>query len=400
MRRSGKTFRLFQEMSRLLDAGTDRRRILYLNLEDDRLGPIGPGVLSQALETFYRLSPEARASEGFLFLDEIQRVEGWARFARRVLDTESARLVVTGSSSKLLSTEVSTEFRGRGHATEVLPFSFREAVRHAGGEPPDELPGPRARSRLEFQLDRYLAVGGLPEVQDYEEPARMQTLQDYVELVLLRDIVQRHEISNVTAVRSVALAALGSTASRFSVHKTHRDFRSRGIAVAKDTLYSVMGHFEDAFLLFQVPVFRVSLRARQATPRKVYAVDPGLALAVSHVTAESLGARLETAVYLELRRRVRGRRAGAVSYYVTRSGREVDFVLGDVDEGRATELIQVSASLESTETRRRELGALEEAMAECGIESGTVVTLRESEEVMTPRGPILLVPAWRWLLGI
>jgi predicted AAA+ superfamily ATPase len=143
MRRSGKTYLLFQEMQRLLAAGVDRGHILYVNFEDDRLQPLGADVLDRTLETFYRLNPAARSAGAYLFLDEIQAVEGWSRFARRVLDTEAARLYVSGSSAKMLSTEVSTEFRGRGYAVELLPLSFAEALIYAGIELPTALPGSR-----------------------------------------------------------------------------------------------------------------------------------------------------------------------------------------------------------------------------------------------------------------
>src|SRR5665648_846424 len=149
MRRSGKTYLMFQEMQRLLDTGVDKTRLLHVNLEDDRLQPLGPDVLDRTLETFYRLHPTARSQGAYLFLDEIQAVAGWSRFARRVLDTESARLYVSGSSARMLSTEVSTEFRGRGYAVELLPLSFAEALLYANIELPTSQPGSRFRSRLE-----------------------------------------------------------------------------------------------------------------------------------------------------------------------------------------------------------------------------------------------------------
>ncbi|MCU0724426.1 MAG: ATP-binding protein [Planctomycetes bacterium] len=400
MRRAGKTWRLFQEMARLLASGMDKRHIFYLNLEDDRLDPIGPRLLAEALETFYRLSPEARTSGTHLFLDEAQRAENWSRFARRVLDTERVQLYVTGSSSKILSTEVSTEFRGRGFATEILPFSFREFVRHAGEVPPEETPGSRRRSRLERHLRSYLTVGGMPEVQGCEEAVRIRMLQDYVQLVLLRDVLERHGISNVPAARELTRAAISSTGSRFSIHKVYRDLRSRGLDVGKDTVYALMEHFEEAFLLFRVPVFGRPLRKRGAAPKKVYAVDPGLAAAMSHSTSGNVGARLETAVYLELRRRSRDPREGGISYYVTNSDREVDFAVGGSPDGDGPRFIQVCADMGDGATRRRELAALEEAMGECGAASATVVTLEESGEERTAHGAVELVPAWRWLLGL
>ncbi|MCJ7797888.1 MAG: ATP-binding protein, partial [Thermoleophilia bacterium] len=300
MRRSGKTFVLFQEMQRVLATGVDVGRVLYLNFEDDRLRPFGPGLLDDALEAFFRLSPSARTNGAFLFLDEIQAVDGWSRFARRVLDTEQVRLYLSGSSAKLLSTEVSTEFRGRGFAVELLPFSFPESLRHAGIEPPVTLPGARLRSELEARFLRYLEVGGFPEVQDLDPRVRVQVLQDYVELVLLRDIVERHSVSNVHAAKAFVQALLQASGRRFSVNKTYNDLKSRGVEVGKDTLHELLDYLNDAFLVFGIQVFRQSLRARQVNPRKIYAIDPGLAFATSHISALDLGSRLETAVYLDL----------------------------------------------------------------------------------------------------
>ena len=400
MRPAGKTYLLFQEMRRLVAAGVDRGSILYVNFEDDRLQPLAPGMLDKTLETFYRLNPGARTEGAYLFLDEIQAVAGWSRFARRVLDTESVRLYVSGSSAKMLSTEVATEFRGRGYAVELLPFSFAEALLYAGEELPTSVPGSRSRSRLEAAFTNYVRVGGFPDVQALAEDERIQTLQNYVQLVLLRDIIDRHEVRNVHAVRAFALSLLQSSGSLTSVHKVANDLKSRGIAVGKDTLYALLDHFTDAFLLFTVPIFNRSLRVREANPKKVYAVDPGLAFAVAHAGASNLGARLENAVYLELRRGLHGTRGGVISYYSTQAGHEVDFIVGDPETGHATQLVQVCADLARVDTRQREVRALEAAMNEVGLREGTIVTMHDAEDLAVAGGVIHVVPAWSWMLGM
>lgn len=400
MRRSGKTYLLFQEMQRLMSLGVDRRRMLYLNFEDDRLQPLETGVLSDMLETFYRLSPAARTEGAYLFLDEIQAVGGWSRFARRVLDTEDARLYVSGSSAKMLSTEVSTEFRGRGLAVELLPMSFPEVLLYRGIEPPSSAPGSRVRSQLESEFSDYLRIGGFPDVQKIAEADRIQTLQDYVQLVLLRDVVDRHNVKNAHAARSFALALLQSSGSLTSVNRLANDLKSRGIAVGKDTLYSLLDHLTDAYLLFTVPLFNRSLRVRETNPKKVYAIDPGLAFAVSPAGVSNVGSRLEGAVYLELRRRMRGARTGTISYYLTGGGHEVDFLIGDAEAGYAAELVQVCADLSRPETRVRETRALDEAMRETGLVNSTIVTMHEWETIEVAAGTIQAAPAWAWMLGI
>lgn len=400
MRRSGKTYALYQEMQRLLDAGVPRSSIFYINLEDDRLGRLDGAGLNDIVETFYRLSPLARSDGAHLFLDEIQAVDGWGRVTRRLLDTEAVRVYLSGSSAKMLSTEVSTEFRGRGFAVELLPFSYRESLRHLGLEPPEAEPGSRQRSRLEAQLLAYLECGGFPDVQGLDAEKRIQVLQDYVELVVVRDVVERHAHSQVAAVRAFAAALLQSSGRLFSVNKLYNDLKSRGVEVGKDTLYALLDELADAFLLFPVEIFRRSLRARQVSPKKAYAIDPGLAFAVSHALSQDVGARLETAVYLECRRRLGRAREGAISYYVTRGGHEVDFVLGDIAEPHVSELVQVCADLSDAQTRAGELRGLTEAMSELGVAQATIVTLHERESVSVAAGVVDVVPAWRWLLGI
>ena len=399
MRRVGKTFACFQEMDRLVRSGIDRRRILYLNLEDDRLGSPTPDLLSTVLETFYRMSPDARADGAFLFLDEVQAVPEWARFARRVLDTERVRLHITGSSAKMLSTDVATEFRGRGLAVDVWPFSFAEYARHMG-EPAvsARYPGAVDRSKLEALFLRYLRTGGFPGVAAMDDRERVQTLQDYVELVVVRDTVERHRLTNITAVRAFILMLVQSTGRLFTVNKTYRDLKSRGVEVGKDLLHAVLGHASDACLAFTVGRFSRSVRERAVRPRKVYAVDPGLASAVSLATTRDTGARLETAVYVELRRRLGRTRDGAIAYYVTDAGHEVDFVTGDAEQGEATAIVQVCADLSDPATRGRELRALDEGMTELRRDTATLVTLHETGEERLPGGTVQIVPAWRWAL--
>ncbi|MGV8084445.1 MAG: ATP-binding protein [Coriobacteriia bacterium] len=400
MRRSGKTYLLFQEIQRLLASGVDRRRILYLNFEDDRLQPLETRVLNDMLETFYRLNPASRAEGAYFFLDEIQAVDGWSRFARRVLDTEDVRLYVTGSSAKMLSTEVSTEFRGRGLAVELLPMSFPEVLLLKGIELPVSRPGSRVRSQLESEFSSYLRAGGFPNVQSSPETDRIQTLQDYVQLVLLRDIIDRHNVKNSHAAQSFALSLLRSSGSLMSVNRLNNDLKSRGVSVGKDTLYSLLDHFVDAYLLFTVPLFTRSLRVREVNAKKVYAIDPGLAFAVAPAGTSNVGSRLEAAVYLELRRRMRAARDGAISYYVTGAGHEVDFIVGDAEAGHAAQLVQVCADLSQEETRDRELRALDEAMEETGLATSTIVTMGAWETVEVPAGTVNVVPAWAWMLGL
>jgi predicted AAA+ superfamily ATPase len=392
MRRSGKTWFLYQQIADRLAEGIDRSRLLYLNFEDERLLPLAASDLSRIPEAFYRRFPDSRGVPCWFFFDEIQNVPGWETFIRRLLDSEKLSLVLTGSSARLLSREIATSLRGRSLSTEILPFSFAEALHHAGLEPPEVWPpGAQTRSALEHRFERYLETGGFPEVQEIPSELRVRVLQEYVDVVIFRDIVERHGVDNLPALRYLERSLLASPAGKFSVSKLFNDLKSQGIKVGKDTLYEYLSHLEDSFLLFTVSLASPSLRARQVNPRKCYPIDPALAAAVSFRASEDLGHLLETAVYLELRQRGR-----SLSYVMTRSGYEVDFLAEDSQGSR--ELIQVCADLESSSTRQRELRALEEAMKETACESATVVTLREEGSAEIGGRTVRIVPAWRWLL--
>ncbi len=392
MRRSGKTYLLYQHMAALLEAGLPRSSLLYLDFEDERLMPMSAADLHHVPEALDRRHPERIGAERWLLLDEIQNVPGWERFVRRMLGVAGVRVALSGSSAKLLSTEIATSLRGRALSTTLYPFSFREFLSHHGVRLPDKWPpAPAARAKLEHAFSRYLELGGFPEVQSLRPDLRVRVLQEYVDVTLLRDVVERYGASNVPALRYLIRRFLENQGGRFSVNRLYNDLRSMGTPVAKDTLHAYLQHLEDAFLLFAIPVASESARVRAVNPRKGYVIDHGLARASSLKASADLGHALENIVFIELRRR-----GFDLAYVSTKGDREVDF-LATSRRGEA-QLVQVSASLTDPKTRARELAALEAGMALCGIDSGVIVTLGETDDLEVTGGQVSVRPAWRWLL--
>jgi predicted AAA+ superfamily ATPase len=395
MRRVGKTWRVYQQLAQLLDDGVPKERLLYVNLEDERLVGVGAEDLGGLLDAWYARHPSALDGERWLCLDEVQNVVGWERFVRRVLDQGDVRLLVTGSSSRMLSEEIATSLRGRALSTEILPYSFAEALLHAGQVPPTAWPPSTAeRARLVHAFGVYFESGGFPEVQGLDAALRRRVLQEYIDVALLRDVVERHEVTQVHALRWLVRRLLAHPAGRFTSNRLYRDLKSQGLKIGKDAVHQLVEHVEDAHLLYTVPIWAASFGKRRANPRKAYPVDPALARTVAFAKPEDVGHRLETLVYLQLRRRG----CAEVGYVETASGYEVDFCSRSADGTIA--LTQVCAELgaEGNSTRERELRALDEAMAEMGLDEATLVTLREEEHVRLARGAVRVVPAWRWLL--
>lgn len=394
VRRGGKTSFLAQCRADRLAEGRPREAQLLVSLEDERLAGLSVADFGWLLEEHARQFPGLREARGMtLYLDEAQTVPGWEGLVRRLMDGGGIELFVSGSSAKLLSREVATSLRGRAMEVLVHPFSFREALRHAGAEPsaPVERLGPATRATLDQQLRRYLAHGGFPEAQDAEPRDRAALLSGYVDVVVLRDVIERHAVSNPLALRWIERQLLANPGGSFSVKKHYDTLRSQGVAVGKDTLHDYLAHLEDAFLVRTVAMHSASERQRMVNPRKAYPVDPGLIALFERSGRTHHGRALETALLLELERR-----GYEVSYVRTAQGLEVDFLAHRA--GDAPLLVQACLESEGDETWERELRALEAAAAEHPDARPFLVTLDAvAPRRLLPQG-VTWAPAARWLL--
>lgn len=384
IRRSGKTYLLYETMQRLEDRGVDPRQLVYLNFEDDRLLPIQVSELDLILRAHDELYPEVSGRRRYVFFDEIQRVPSWETYLRRLHDTENVCLFVTGSSSHLLSRELATGLRGRSVSYEVFPLSFAEFLRFRGLE---HTPYSRSsESRMVAALEDYLRTGGLPEVVLADESLRPRILKEYVDLVFYRDLVERYGVGNPVALRSLLRQCLGHPASLVNVHKLYQDFRSQGLALSKDTLYSYMEYLEQSFVVFQLPVAERSLRKQSVNPKKVHAIDWALAYPFVAEPTIDVGRKLETAVFLHWRRQRED-----LAYY---SGlQEVDLV---VNRDRPEHLVNVAYSVTESPAWTRETAALDEAGHRFPKATRTLVA--HEHKARKPPAGLEIVDAWRYLL--
>ena len=393
VRRSGKTSFLEQCRAERLHAGAPPESQLLLLLEDERIAGLTASDLGWLIDEQVRRFPRLHGSDGFtVYLDEVQYVPGWEGLVRRLIDTTGLDFFVTGSSARLLSREVATSLRGRAMEVLVHPFSFREALRHTGDEPPAGTgSGTWPAAALDRRLRHYLVDGGFPEAQGADPRDRIALLAGYVDVVVLRDVIDRHKVTNPLALRWLQRQLLANPGGGFSVKKQYDTLRSQGIRVGKDTLHAYLGYLEDAFLVRTVSMHAASERQRMVNPRKAYPVDPGLITLFARSGRDHQGRALETAVLLELERR------GWEVYYVrTAEGWEVDFFAHRA--GEAPLLVQVSLDTGDDATWEREVRALRAAGRKYGDARLVLVTLDASP----PRRPlpdrVVWTPAARWLL--
>lgn len=395
MRRAGKTMFLHQIRRERLAEGMDRTQLPYINFEDERLAGMTADQLHPLVEAYYRRFPSFRGRTTVTWcFDEIQVVPGWERFIRRLLDSEKVELFLTGSSAALLSREIATALRGRAWEVMIHPFSFAEVLGHNGQtipDHPDFLDGP-ARSALEHDFMAYLTAGGFPEAQKMDTATRYQLLRDYVDVAMLRDVVERHNVSNVAGLRWLVRHLLGNAAGLFSVEKFYGAMKSQGLAISRDTVHQLMVHLQDCFLVRTVWMAADSERQRMVNPRKAYPVDPGLIPVFDRTGRSNIGHALETAVLVELERR-----HAEITYIKTSQGFEVDF-LARYPSGE-TDMIQVCADATAPETAERELRSLLAAGKQFPEARKLLLTL--TRDRMLPNAPadVVVQPAYAWLLA-
>ena len=389
VRRSGKTSFLAQCRAARRRAGAPPESQLLLQLEDERLAGLAVADLAWLFDEHVRRFPRLHGAPGVtVYLDEVQVVPGWEGLVRRLMDTGGVEVFVTGSSARLLSREVATSLRGRAMEVLVHPFSFRETLRHTGDEPPA---GAGAGAALDQRLRRYLVDGGFPEAQGADPRDRAALLAGYVDVVVLRDVIDRHAVTNPLALRWLQRQLLAHPGGAFSVKKHYDALRSQGLRVGKDTLHAYLGHLEDAFLIRTVSLHAVSERQRMVNPRKAYPVDPGLISLFAPGARGHQGRALETAVLLELERRGR-----AVSYVRTAEGWEVDFCAQQA--GEAPWLVQVCLDTADDATWEREVRALRSAGRTFSDARLLLVTLDASPPTRPLPDRVVWAPAARWLL--
>ena len=394
MRRAGKTTFLHQLRSERVQQGAPLECLPYISFEDARLAGVEAERLSVLVDEYHRQHPGPGGSASMAwYFDEIQLIPGWERFVRRLLDAEGTEVYVTGSSADLLSREIATALRGRAWQVLIHPFSFEEALRHQGLPRPSEpsAMSVRERSRGERALMDWLQEGGFPETQGLDTYVRHQVLRDYVDVAMFRDVVERHEVRNVSGLRWLVRHLLGNAGASFSAEKFHAALKSQGLAIAKDTVHQLLGFLEDCFLVRIVWMESKSERQRMANPRKAYPVDTGLIPVFDRTGRANLGHALETAVLVELERR-----RCEVTYVRTAEGYEVDF-LARGPTGEA-DLIQVCVDLSDPATAAREFRALDSAARQFPFARKRLLTLTHDalpEEV--PSG-FEVQTAYEWLL--
>jgi len=376
-RRSGKSS-VLKLMIKRLKLKDD---FLYLNFEDPFfIENNSPQVIEEAVEVYREYF---NSNVKYLFLDEIQEIKNWEKAVRKFRDGDNFKIFITGSSSKLLSKELSSLITGRHLSYRVFPLSFIEFLDFEKvkiGSKKDIILGDKL---LQKKFGEYLEWGGFPEVVLQKNH---ELLKNYFFDILEKDIMARYEVRDRAMLEKMAVFLLTNSAKIVTIESLKNNFN-----LSFETVSTYLEYLKDAFLVFDLQQFSFSLKKQQKSFKKFYAIDVALAQNASFKFSEDRGRVLENAVFLELKSR-----GGEVYYYKTKDGLEADFLLREA--GKNKELIQVSWSIEDAVVRGRELKGLISAMEELKMKKGLVLTYGESDIIKQDGKEITIKPVYRWML--
>lgn len=369
-RRAGKTFLLFQVMQELLNRGNLITDFLYVNFEDERISEIKQTQLGLLLDAYGELYP---GKKPVVFLDEVQNVAGWEKFARRLNDGRY-KVYVTGSNSKLLSREIATSLRGRSFSIQVLPLSFKEFLKFNAVELTSNWEFSSTAHLVKKLFDEYIALSGFPEIVLEK---KLEFIDEYFKTMLHYDLIERFKIKNSDLLRLLMKYSTQMYACEFSINKFNNFAKSSGYSSSTSVVHKYSKILEEAYFYYLVAARQKSFKKESSYLKKLYLVD--LSLANFYNTEKDSGRLLENAVFLELMHR-----NVSVNYY--KNGFECDFVTED-------SCIQVCYSLNEN-NKKRELTGLLEAKKKFGSKNALLLTYDQEMEVQG----IKTTPVWKWLL--
>lgn len=384
IRQAGKSYLLYQRARQLLREGTDIRDIVYIDFDDERLLGITVADFDLILQTYYSY----RSERPVLLFDEIQNVEGWEHFARRLVN-QKYRVFITGSNARMLSREISTTLGGRFLDDKVLPYSFGEYLGAKGIHLDVDWEYGKQRNLVQQSFHDYFYWGGFPELLLYKD--KRKWLNNLYEKIILGDVIQRNGIKNEQALRLAVKEMAESVKQPMAYNRLANMVKSTGVSTNTASLIDYMRYVRDACLMFTIENFE-SKFVEKETNKKHYFMDNGL-LNIFLTDPES--SLLENICAIDMFRRYGSIDDNLVEprlYFYNRN-KEVDFYVPE--EYHA---VQVSFSLSNESTKEREVRALAGLNKAHPLKVAEIVTFDEEDSIDVGGLHIDVVPVWKWLL--
>lgn len=381
IRRTGKSYMMYQQIKQLEENGIPSSQIIYVNFEDERLLEMTSADLNLILEIGLEIS--GTDVKPYLFLDEIQNISGWEKFVRRIADMKY-RINITGSNSKMLSSEIASTLGGRFVIMNIYPYSFSEYLiaNHMRKNYLDAI-STKDKADVQSQYNQYVTYGAFPELTEINN--KRAFLNSIYQTVYLGDIITRNKITNGFAVRLILKKIAESITKPLSFSRLTNILKGTGTAIGKQTVINYVGYMTDSYLLFTLQNYAAKLVEKETSP-KYYFMDTGL---LGLMLLDCKSAQLENLVAIELIRRY-----GVENVYFFENNIEIDFYIPS--ENLA---IQVSMQvLDNIDTRERETRAF--VKLNNFIPDSKCILITNSEETILDCEGIRIevTPIWKWLL--
>lgn len=393
VRRCGKSSRMEAVANTLLSRGIPSEQLLWVGFDDERLVQMKANDMDQIIEAYREMYPHIEMSSVYIFFDEIQLIENWEYFVLRLYKHYTKHIYVSGSNATMLSSELKSALRGYPVEEETLPLSFNEYCTFKGINTNSWHEKELALIRNAFY--EFNNQGGFPEVTLEDNPLRrIKLLQGYFDTMLLKDLSEHYQISNIDVLRYYLKRIMINLTKPTSIRAIHNDIKSQGLKVSKDDLYGWANHACSIFLFLKIHNYSKSLAKIESSLPKYYCIDNGLRDAVLLPQSNDDGKKLENTVFIELYRRC----AAVDTIYYYQDNGECDFV---IQSGVSIkQLIQVTWDMSDPQTYRREIAGIVEASAVTGCEDMTIITSDDDREIKLDDGrTINVISAWRWLLN-
>jgi len=376
-RRAGKTFAMFQVIKNKLSADVPLSRILYINFEDERLIEMKSEHFNLLLEAHSELFN----NKPFLFLDEIQNISGWEKFARRVADLDYA-VFITGSNAQMLSHEIATTLGGRFITIDIHPLSFDEFLRVNNTMPEKNWEYSKQRFRIRKLFDSYFYYGGFPEITRFTE--KKLWLQNLYNKIFFGDIIARYKIRNDFALKLIIKKLAESVHDETSFNRIRHIIQSAGVKIGTATIIDYIEYLKETWLLFSIKNYFAKITERE-TAGKYYFIDNGI-LSLFLMNAETILFENLIAIYLK-------KKYGNDLFYLKKNN-EVDFYIL-----KEKTMIQAAYSLHNPETETREIKAMINLASHVETEKMMIITLDTEKQLQYNHHSITVIPVWKWLLA-
>lgn len=373
IRRCGKSVLMQQIRDRLVE------KDFFFNFDDERLATFKLDDFQKLQECFVELFGEQHT----YYFDEIQNIEGWERFVRRLYNAGN-KIVITGSNARMLSREFGTHLTGRYIQVEIYPFSFQEYL--AMNEIPvnaKTLYTTTGRATMVKSFVKYMECGGFPK---FLQDGSVSYLTSLYESIIYRDILTRNGLTNEKEMQELMFYLASNATKRVT-------YSSLGKVVGiqhPDTIKNYLEYIQQTYLISQLFRYDPSVKKQMMSPKKIYFVDTAIIKRIGFNATENNGVFLENLVFIELKRR-----GWDVYYYADK--KECDFI---VRKGlHISDAYQVTLKMDSPQTREREIAGVREAMQAYSLSKGYILTFEGKETINFDDGTIVeVVPVWEWIL--